>query len=71
LTQITFPDPHFYYYGTALNGWAAMSSTILIAADSTFTGYHTATFFYQISSTYDGSSIVASGNVVISALLDV
>jgi len=70
-TQLTFPDPNLNYYGAALNAWNAMSSTVTIGVDSTITGYHTATFFYQISSASDGSSIVASGNVVVSVLLDV
>lgn len=70
-TQLTFPDPNLNNYGAPLNVWNAMSSTVTVGVDSTVTGYHTATFFYQISSASDGSSIVASGNVVVSVLLDV
>jgi len=70
-TQLTFPDLNLNNYGAPLNVWNAMSSTVTVGVDSTVTGYHTATFFYQISSASDGSSIVASGNVVVSVLLDV
>jgi hypothetical protein len=69
--QITSPDARLTYYGSPLNVWNALSSTVTVAASSTFTGYHTITLFYQISSASDGSSIVASGNVVLSVLLDV